>query len=96
MSETGGTFNLTDGHHPSFKQLEFVISKQFSKRKPVTMPVYVAKILAIAGNLLGNRFSIKSDKLKKITSALTFDDIKACNLLGWKPSLILDKLSEPL
>jgi nucleoside-diphosphate-sugar epimerase len=96
LSEVGGTYNLTDGYHPSFKQLELVISKKLGKRAPITIPLYAAKILALAGNILGNSFPINSQKLKKIISTLTFDDKKACNMLGWKPSSVLEKLSETL
>lgn len=96
LSKIGGTYNLTDGFHPSFKQLELVISKKLGKTNPKTIPFSVAKILAFAGNFLGSRFPINSDKLKKITSTLTFDDSKASNLLGWKPSLVLDQLDKSL
>ncbi|MEP7106936.1 MAG: NAD-dependent epimerase/dehydratase family protein [Ferruginibacter sp.] len=96
LSEKGGTYNLTDGRHPSFKQLEIVISRNLRKRVPVTIPIYVAKILAYAGNLMGRSFPINSDKLKKITSTLTFDDSKAINILDWKPSSVIEKLSEAL
>lgn len=96
LSKIGGIYNLTDGIHPSFKQLELVISNRLGKKNPKTIPFSIAKILAFAGDFLGSRFPINSDKLKKITSTLTFDDSKASNLLGWNPSLVLDKLGKSL
>jgi nucleoside-diphosphate-sugar epimerase len=96
LSETGGVFNLTDGLHPCFKELEFVISQKLRRKKPLTIPVFVAKILAVAGNLIGPRFPINTDKLKKLTSTLTFDDSKAQQILHWKPSSVLTKMSESL
>jgi nucleoside-diphosphate-sugar epimerase len=96
LSEIGGTFNLTDRCHPSFKQLELVISTKLGKRAPTTIPLFAAKILASAGNILGKNFPINSQKLKKITSTLTFDDKKACNMLGWKPASVLEKIRETI
>jgi nucleoside-diphosphate-sugar epimerase len=96
LAEKGGIYHLTDGVHPSLKQLELVISKKLGKKAPKTIPLYIAKALAIAGNLFGPGVPINSSKLQKITSTLTFDDKKACMLLDWKPSSVLDKLSVAL
>ena len=54
------------------------------------MPLFVANLLAKFGDLLGNSFPINSNKLSKITSALTFDDSKARNTFGWKPTPVLE------
>jgi nucleoside-diphosphate-sugar epimerase len=95
LSEKGGIFNLTDGRHPSFKQIETIISKK-ANRKIKTIPMFGAKFLAFAGNVLGSRFPINSNKLTKIISDLTFNDEKARSELNWKPSSVLEKLSEVL
>jgi len=95
LAATGCIFNVTDRIHPTFKQLELIIAEK-NHRKIKTIPVIIAKLLALTGDLLGSRFPINSDKLKKITSSLTFDDEKAYNLLNWKPSSVLEKLSEAL
>jgi GlcNAc-P-P-Und epimerase len=84
-----GAYNLTDGYHPSFYELENMISLFYSKKKPFCLPMIAAKILAFSGNILGSKFPINSGKLKKIKSTLTFDDTKARTLLGWKPSEVL-------
>ena len=96
LSKTGGTYNLTDGYHPSFKELEGVISSALKKRKPVTIPTIFARVLAVIGDFLGNRFPINTDKLNKITATLTFDDTLARKELGWNPSSVLLKLSKAL
>lgn len=96
LCELGGVYNLTDRHHPSFKELENVISTKLGKGKPVGIPLFFAKILGLTGDLLGARFPINSDKLKKITSSLTFDDSKAFDKLGWCPSSVLYELNKNL
>jgi nucleoside-diphosphate-sugar epimerase len=95
LAATGGIFNLTDRLHPTFKQLELIIAEK-NNRNIKTIPVFIAKLLALTGDLLGTRFPINSDKLKKITSSLTFNDEKAYKQLNWKPSSVLEKLSEAL
>lgn len=91
----GGTFNLTDGCHPSFRELESAISKCLKKKSnPKKVPFWFAKGLGYIGDIVGKRFPINSDKLIKITSSLTFSDSKAVDNLGWKPTNVLDKISQ--
>lgn len=94
LAEKGGTFNLTDGYHPTFGELEEQIAKALNKSKPVKIPHWAAKGLALAGDVVGSRFPINSDKLRKITSTLTFDDTKARKILGWNPTPVLSKINE--
>ncbi|HWK99312.1 MAG TPA: NAD-dependent epimerase/dehydratase family protein, partial [Parapedobacter sp.] len=89
LGENGGTYNLTDGHHPTFGELEAKISKAMGKKNPKKVPFWVAEKLARIGDLFGDRFPINSSKLGKITSTLTFDDSKARTELGWSPTSIL-------
>ncbi|GAC1304821.1 MAG: NAD-dependent epimerase/dehydratase family protein [Mucilaginibacter sp.] len=88
-ANVGGVFNLTDGYHPSFSELSELIAHQLNKNKPVDIPVWCAKILAKVGDILGPRYPINSAKLRKIISELTFDDSKARELLGWRPTPVL-------
>jgi nucleoside-diphosphate-sugar epimerase len=84
-----GVFNLTDGYHPTFFELEELISKSFKKNKPLNIPNWFAKFLGLVGDLLP--FSpINSDTISKITSNLTFSDEKARKELGWKPKSVID------
>lgn len=89
-AEVGGVYNLTDGYHPSFWELSKNIATQLGKREPRNLPMFVAKIVAIVGNVLGPRSPINTDKLKKITSDLTFDDTKAREAFGWDPTPVLE------
>ncbi|MGV3684508.1 MAG: NAD-dependent epimerase/dehydratase family protein [Daejeonella sp.] len=86
----GGTFNLTDGYHPTFCELSALISSQLQKKTPRSLPFRIAWLVSILGDAMGEKFPLNSIKLKKIVSDLTFDDSKARSLLGWKPRSVLD------
>jgi nucleoside-diphosphate-sugar epimerase len=92
VAAIGGVFNLTDGFHPSFKELSLSIILRKKKIKPLNMPLFLVKLAGYIGDLLGDRFPIDSLKIKKITSDLTFDDTKARKLLGWNPRSVLEYL----
>lgn len=89
-AEVGGTYNLTDGVHPTFRELSKSISFRFKKSFVLNMPFFFAKILSLLGELIGENFPINSPKLVKITSTLTFNDSKARMAFGWKPSPVLE------
>lgn len=88
----GGIYNLTDGFHPNFNELSRVILLSKSKKTPLNLPLFLAKLLGYVGDLLGNKIPINSVKLKKITSDLTFDDSKAREVAGWKSQGVLEYL----
>jgi nucleoside-diphosphate-sugar epimerase len=92
VAEKGGIYNLTDGNHPSFRELEHHIALGLGKKDPRRIPLAIAKLLAYTGDLLGDRFPINNEKLKKITATLTFDDAKARALLNWAPSSVAEKI----
>lgn len=90
VAEIGGIYNLTDGYHPSFSELSNHISIQLGKEKPMNMPLWLARIIAKFGDLLGSKVPLNTNKLKKITSNLTFDDSKAREAFGWNPTPVLE------
>lgn len=92
IKDQGGVFNLTDNYHPTFRELESSISKNLGKSKLLKVPFVLAKLIACLGDLLGNRFPINSEKLKKITCTLTFSTQKAMLSTDWKPTQVLEKL----
>lgn len=94
IAPIGGTFNITDGLHPMFSQLEAVISEQLKKKTPLSLPIALAKVLGWAGDIIGNKFPVNSNKLQKITSTLTFDDKKLHAAVKWNPSSVVKKLSQ--
>jgi nucleoside-diphosphate-sugar epimerase len=91
-AETGGIYNLTDGDHPSFRELEHCIARGMGKKDPWSIPLPVAKLMALTGDILGNSFPVNSKKLRKIITTLTFSDQKAQKALNWKPSVVTDKI----
>ncbi len=92
VSEIGGVYNLTDGYTPTFAELEMSIAKALKKTVVRRIPYSLAKLIAYMGDILGKGVPINSDKLKKITSTLTFDDNKAQQILNWKPTPVLSKI----
>lgn len=84
-----GIYNLTDGYHPSFKELENKIGNFYSK-KIIAIPNFIAIILAKVGDLMGNKAPINSLKLKKLTATLIFSDEKARKNINWNPKKVLE------
>jgi nucleoside-diphosphate-sugar epimerase len=88
-SDIGGTFNLTDGYHPSFYELCNCISRSNSKKMPINFPYMFAKLLAIISDIFRLPFPFNSKILDKMTKNLTFDDSLAKNKFGWRPNTVL-------
>lgn len=93
LSKTGGIYNLTDGYHPTFGELELGIAKVLGKKKPAKIPLWAARCLALLGDIIGKRAPINSTKLCKMTSTLTFNDAKARRDLGWAPTSVISMIS---
>lgn len=90
LAEKGGVYNVCDSHHPTFRELELIISKQLNKSLPLSIPYWLAKCIALVGDLLGAKAPINSLKLDKIVKHLTFSNEKAKKELGWKPLSVID------
>jgi nucleoside-diphosphate-sugar epimerase len=90
VAEVGGIYNLTDGYHPSFAELSNHIFIQLGKGKPMNIPLWLARIIAYIGDSLGSKAPLNTNKFDKITSNLTFDDSKAREAFGWKPTPVLE------
>ena len=89
LIEKGGIYNVCDSYQLSFRELEMVICKQLNKKRPISIPYWLAKSMAVIGDCLGEKAPINSLKLRKITSSLTFSNEKATRELGWKPMSVL-------
>ena len=89
VAEKGGVYNVCDDYNPSFGELEAIIAKQLGKRKPISIPYWVAKCLALIGDVF-NFLPINSARLEKIVTSDTWSNEKAKRELGWQP---LDVLS---
>ena len=90
LMEKGGVYNVCDDSQPTFRDLEILISKQLGLKTPISIPFWLAKSMALVGDLLGKKAPINSLKLKKITESLTFSNEKAKRELNWQPLNVLD------
>lgn len=89
LARRGGTYNVCDDHQPSFGELESLVAVQLGRKRPVSIPYAAAKVLALCGDVLGPRFPINSQKLRKITRTLTFSNRAAKQQLNWTPLPVL-------
>ena len=96
----GGIYNLTDGYHPGFAELEDAITNSLHRNPVKNMPIFIANIVGIAGSTIEfithKKMPINKAVVSKITSPLTFSDDKARTELGWKPSGVLSHINEML
>ncbi len=88
----GGIYNVCDDHHPSYKELSVVIARQLGKRCPLSIPYWMAWLVAKAGDCFGGRSPFNSYRLGKLTHPATFNNEKAKRDLGWMPLSVLDNL----
>ena len=89
LVEKGGVYNVCDSYQPSFGELSELVAKQLGKRKPISIPYWMAWCMAKVGDLLGSKAPINSYKLEKMTKSLTFSNEKARRELGWEPLDVL-------
>lgn len=89
VAEKGGVYNVCDDYNPSFGELEASIAKQLGKRKPISIPYWMAKCLAKIGDAF-SFFPLNSLRLEKIVTSDTWSNEKAKRELGWKPMSVLE------
>ena len=96
-----GIFNLTDGYHPSFLELENKLVEIFNpKTKIKTIPQFPLSVLgrigSLAENIIKKPLPFDYNTYLKITKDLTFNDEKARRELGWNGTPVLNKLDKIL
>lgn len=82
--DKGGIYNVCDNDHPTFGQLECMIADQLGVKRPISVPYWFAKALALVGDVIVN-FPINSSRLRKIVTSDTISSKKAQKELGWIP-----------
>ena len=92
-----GIFNLTDGIHPTFNEVEFAIEAALKSNIKLKLPLSLVKTLAGIGDLLQNLklpSPLNSQVLRKMTFSLTFNDNKARKELNWNPNPVIPFLEK--
>lgn len=85
-----GIFNLTDGVHKSFAEMDELLAKKHGK-KVKKIPVLMGRLLAKVGDLIPG-FPLNSYRLSKLEQSLTFDDTRARQVLGWRNDFVIDPI----
>jgi len=98
IEDKEGIYNLTDQHHPSFRELENIISENVGCNI-WTIPNWIAKYLSKFGSWINKfnqepKFPLDYSTYLKITKSVTFDDSKAVKELHWKPQRVLEKMKQ--
>ena len=93
-SPTSGIYNITDGHHPTFYELEEALKVKFKKRTIPTVPLFMATLMGKFGDQF-SFFPVNSQTVEKITCTFTFSDAKAQRDLQWKPTKVLNFYTDP-
>lgn len=87
--EKGGIYNVCDDYNPRFGELEESIAKQLGKAKPVSIPYWLAKCMALLGDIM-TFLPINSARLEKIVTSDVWSNAKAKKELGWQPLDVLE------
>lgn len=89
IAEKGGIYNVNDNEHPAYGDLAKSIAKQMGKRAPISIPYWMAKCMALIGDVLPF-LPINSYRLAKLVDTTTYSNEKAKRNLGWEPLNVLD------
>lgn len=90
VKDHGGVYNICSDEAVTFAQLSKLIATQLGKATPLSIPYFVARAAALAGDIIGHKFPINSARLDKLCSDLTFSNARAVTTLDWHPKSILD------
>lgn len=89
-NDYSGIYNLTDGDHPSIKEITEAIAAHYG-RKIKVLPQALIKTIALAGDHL-SVIPLNTLKFRKLTSTLTFSDKKARDELQWSPRPVVKNI----
>jgi nucleoside-diphosphate-sugar epimerase len=82
LIEMNGVYNLTDGLHRSFAEMDSFLAKKHGKAVK-KIPVWMGKWAAKFGDFIPG-FPLNTYRLGKLEQSLTFNDDKARRELNWK------------
>ena len=94
----GGTYNLTDGVHPSFAEIEVAMAQALGVRAPRHLPHWAAVLGGVVGDgvlaMTGWRPPLTTRTVRKMTSTLTLSDDQARTALDWRPRPVLSAIED--
>lgn len=90
IAEKGGVFNVCDTHQPTYGEISSSVAKQLGKRKPISLPYWIAWCAAKMGDIMGGRFPLDSNRLHKLLTSSTLSNEKVKRELGWEPLDVLE------
>lgn len=90
LEKKGGIYNICSDDQPTFRELERVICRQLGRKMPMSIPMWLAQIMARVGDMFGEKSPFNTRRLSKITISLTFNNDKAKRELGWKPLSVIE------
>jgi nucleoside-diphosphate-sugar epimerase len=82
LIEMNGVYNLTDGLHRSFAEMDTFLAQKYGKSVK-KIPVWMGKWAAKLGDFIPG-FPLNTYRLGKLEQSLTFNDNKARRELNWK------------
>lgn len=90
LSGRDGAYHLTDGRHPSFRELEDAFAERLGIGRALSLPRPVARALALGGDLgqrlLRRELMFDRQRYLRMSSTLTFDDARARRDIAWTPT----------
>lgn len=90
-----GMYNLSDGQHPYFHELEDALAERYGKPIRFQLPLSWLSLGAKVGGIFKKMnipFPLDEARLHKMTTTLTFSDQKAREELNWQPTPVLEYL----
>lgn len=88
-----GVFNLSDGKHVAFNQVEDMVAAALKKQIHWSVSRSILKAPALIGDVmqkLNLPFPLTTERLQQITQTLTFSDAHAREHLDWHPTPVMD------
>lgn len=87
VQERSRIYNLTDGRHPRYCEVDAAIARAFGRRVRA-IPRWVGSVLGAVGSVVPG-LPVDREAIRKLTTTRTFSDRKAREELGWEPSSVV-------
>ncbi len=91
LASAGGTYNITDGVHPSIYDLGEALAHRIGNRRIFTIPDGLAKFAAKLGNKIP-AVPFSSTHYSQLTTTLTFNSDAILKVVDWHPHNVVNYL----